>query len=236
MNVGVFIAALSGASVEFFETAAVGYAIARSGYQREAIWGTVTGLIAVGFASAILGVGLQVIPIHLLQIAIGLLLLWFGWGWFKKSIVRQAKHRRAGWVANVLESEGIQLETRRGFSKLNFIIMFKSAALEALEVAIVVVTLGLASGSWNEALAGTGLALLLTIAIVAILHGYLIKVPDVLLKLSAGILLLAYGTFWLGEGVEFDWRIGDWALLVLVSVYSLIAALAIRRLRTQALS
>ncbi len=28
MNVGIFAAALSGASVEFFETAAVGYAIA----------------------------------------------------------------------------------------------------------------------------------------------------------------------------------------------------------------
>jgi uncharacterized membrane protein len=232
MNVGVFVAALSGASVEFFETAAVGYAIARSGYQREAIWGTITGLTMVGLASAAFGTGLQLIPIHLLQVAIGLVLLWFGWGWYKKSILRQANHRRAGWVTNVLEAEGIHLETgRQGFSKLNFIIMFKSAALEALEVAIVVVTLGLASRAWDEALIGTGIALLLTLSVIAMLHGYLVKVPDVLLKLSAGILLLAFGTFWLGEGLGFNWFIEDWALLVLVGVYSLLAALAIRLLR-----
>jgi uncharacterized membrane protein len=232
MNVGIFVAALSGSSVEFFETAAVGYAIARSGYQREAIWGTIAGLTVVGLASAALSTGLQLIPIHFLQVAIGLVLLWFGWGWYKKSILRQANHRRAGWVTNVLEAEGIQLETRqRGFSKLNFIIMFKSAALEALEVAIVIVTLGLASRAWDEALIGTGVALLLTISVVAMLHGYLVKVPDVLLKLSAGIVLLAFGTFWLGEGLGFDWFIEDWALLVLVVVYSLLAALAIRLLR-----
>lgn len=234
MNVGIFVAALSGASVEFFETAAVGYAIARSGYPREAIWGTVTGLTLVGIASAALGTGLQLVPVHLLQVAIGLVLLWFGWGWYKKSILRQANHRRAGWVTNVLEAEGIHLETgRRGFSKLNFIIMFKSAALEALEVAIVVVTLGLASKAWDEALIGTGVALLLTLCVVAILHGYLIKVPDVLLKLSAGILLLSFGTFWLGEGLGFDWFIEDWALFILVGVYSLIAALVIRLLQTK---
>jgi uncharacterized membrane protein len=40
MNVGVFIGALSSSGVEFFETAAIAYAIARSGYKREAIWGT----------------------------------------------------------------------------------------------------------------------------------------------------------------------------------------------------
>ena len=83
MNIGIFVAALSGASVEFFETAAVGYAIARSGYPREAVWGTVTGLTLVGIASAALGTGLQLIPLHLLQALIGLVLLWFGWGWYK---------------------------------------------------------------------------------------------------------------------------------------------------------
>ena len=228
MNLGIFIATLSGASVEFLEIAAIGYAIARSGYQREAVWGTISGLTVVGGASAVLGTKLQLIPIHWLQIAVGFVLLWFGWGWYQKAIIRQADQRRAGWVTNVLEAEGIHLEVeQRGFSQFNFIIMFKSAALEALEVAIVVVTLGLASSAWDEALIGTGVAFLLTLSVVAMLHGYLIKVPDVLLKLSAGILLLSFGTFWLGEGLGFDWFIEDWALLILVGAYSLLAALAI---------
>ena len=68
MNLGVFIAAMSSASVEFFETAAIAYAIARSGYQQEAISGSFTGLTVVGLISAILGTGLQLIPLHLLQV------------------------------------------------------------------------------------------------------------------------------------------------------------------------
>lgn len=234
MNVGVFVSALGGASVEFFETAAIAYAIARSGYQREAIWGTLTGLVIVGLATAILGKGLQVIPLHFLQVVIGVVLLWFGWGWVKKSVLRQAKGKRAGWISDPLLSEGIVLESKsRGFSRLNFIIMTKSSALEALEVAIVLITLGLASGAWSEAISGAALALLFTMALVAVLHGHLLQVPEVLLKLGAGVLLMAFGTFWLGEGVGLNWPLGDWTLLVLIGLYGLISVLAIRWLRAQ---
>ena len=234
MNVGVFVGALGGASVEFFETAAIAYAIARSGYRREAIWGTVTGLVIVGLATALLGKGLQRIPLHFLQSVIGIVLLWFGWGWVKKSVMRLALGKRAGWVSDLLGSEGIVLEAKsRGFSRLNFIVMTKSSALEALEVAIVLITLGLASGAWYEAILGAGLALLLTVALVAVLHGHLLQVPEVLLKLGAGLLLMAFGTFWLGEGVGLNWWIGEWALLVLIGSYSLISVLLIRWLLMQ---
>ncbi len=228
MNSGVFVTVLGGASVEFFETAAIAYAIARSGYPREAVWGTITGLIAVGVAAAFLGAGLQVIPLYLLQIMIGIVLIWFGWGWYKKAILRQANHKRAGWIVDPLEGEGIHLEQQqRRFSRLNFAIMFKSSALETLEVVLVALPLALASGAWTEALEGTVLALLLTVAVVLALHGHLVKVPDVLLKLSAGVLLLSYGTFWLGEGLGFNWFIGDWMLLILIGIYTLFSILVI---------
>ncbi len=228
MNVGVFVGVLGSASVEFFETAAIAYAIARSGYHREAFWGTIAGLGLVGLATALLGTGLQFIPLYLLQIAIGLVLLWFGWGWVKKSVLRQVKQRRAGWISDPLKAEGIELESSaRGFSRLNFIIMTKSSALEALEVAIVVITLGLPSGAWSEAELGAALALLLTVAVVVLLHGHLQKVPEVFLKLTSGIMLMSFGTFWLGEGVGFEWPLGDLALLVLVGLYGLICFLAI---------
>ena len=228
MNIGVFVGAVSGASVEFFETAAIAYAIARSGYRLEAIWGTITGLAIVGLATAILGTGLQRIPLRLLQVVIGVVLLWFGWGWVKKSVRRQAQGKRAGWINSPLESEGIVLESKvRGFSWLNFIVMTKSAGLEALEVAIVVITLGLASKGWYEAIVGAGLALVLTVVLVAVLHGHLLKVPEVLLKLGAGVLLMAFGTFWLGEGVGLTWMLGDWMLLILIGLYGLASVLAI---------
>lgn len=90
-----------------------------------------------------------------------------------------------------------------------------------------------ASSAWIEALSGAILALLLTVGIVAVLHGYLLKVPDVLLKLSAGVMLLAYGTFWLGEGVGLAWPGNDFALLGLVVFYGLASLVAIRLLRSR---
>ncbi len=235
MNLGVFVGALSGASIEFFETAAIAYAIARSGYHREAILGTIAGLAVVGLAAATLGTGLQqLIPLQFLQIAIGILLLWFGWGWVKKSVLRQVKGKRAGWIDQPLQAEGIVLERRRqGFSRLNFVVMVKSAALEGLEVAIVVITLGLGSKAWSEALWGAVLALSLTVAVVAVLHGHLLKVPEVLIKLSAGVMLMAFGTFWLGEGVGLAWPFEDFSLLGLIGLYGFICFVTIQWLRAK---
>lgn len=126
------------------------------------------------------------------------------------------------------------METKRNqFSQLNFLVMTKSAAIEALEVALVVITLGLASGTWIEAIAGAGLALLLTVAVVAMLHGYLLTVPDVWLKLSAGVMLLSYGTFWLAEGLGFASPLGEFALPILIGFYGGISLFAIRQLQTQ---
>jgi len=94
-----------------------------------------------------------------------------------------------------------------------------------------VITFGLASGAWNEALLGALLALFLTVIVVALLHGYLVKVPEVLIKLSAGIMLISFGTFWLGEGIGFHWPLGDFTLLLLVGFYVLICFLVIEWLK-----
>jgi uncharacterized membrane protein len=70
------------------------------------------------------------------------------------------------------------------------------------------------------------LSLILTIALVYLLHGYLVKIPEVLIKLAAGILLMAFGSFWLGEGMGIAWP--DLTLLLLVFVYGLLCFLFIR--------
>lgn len=229
MNWSIFLAAAGSASIEFLETAAIAYAIARSGYVREAIWGTIAGLAGVGIVAIALGSSLQFIPLYLLQIIVGSLLIWFGWGWVKKSVLRQAKGKRAGWMSDdPLEAEGISIETKpENFSLLNFTIMAKSAALEGLEIAIIVTTLGLASAAWKEVITATVLALVFSIGSVTLLHQYLLKLPEVLIKLGAGILLTALGTFWLGEGLNFEWPFEEISILILVTAYSLAAILTI---------
>jgi len=64
-----------------------------------------------------------------------------------------------------------------------------------------VIKIGLGSKSWFAPILGAIAALVLTVTIVFILHGYLMKVPDVLIRLGAGVLLVIFGTFWLGQGL-----------------------------------
>ncbi len=229
-NIGVLLAALGTASVEFFEVAVIAYAISRSGYRREAVWGSLIGLVGIGVLSFLFSSSLQAVPIQWLQLTIGCILLWFGWGWTKKSVLRQVQGKHAGWVADdPLLAEGITLQGgTKGFSYANFLIVAKSAALEAFEVALAVVALGLASNAWSEALWGTALAFCLTVIATVLLHGHMQRVPDVAIKLSAGVMLLSFGSFWLGEGLGVEWPGSDLSLIALIATYAGLSFLAIR--------
>ena len=46
------------------------------------------------------------------------------------------------------------------------------------------------------------------------------KVPENLMKMSVGVLLVTYGTFWSGEGLRVRWPGGDTWLLFLVVLYA----------------
>ncbi|MBE9040660.1 hypothetical protein IQ235_07685 [Oscillatoriales cyanobacterium LEGE 11467] len=225
MNVNVWAASAAGSFVEFLELAVIAYAIARSGYPQEALWGSIIGILGIIAISLPFGRVLQTIPLHFLQIAIGSILIVFGLRWMHKSIRRQVKNTRAGWMSeNPLSAEDIILDDRsKNFNILNFWIVTKSAILETLEIAILVVTLGLASQAWTEAIGGAIAALLFSIIIVFILHNYLLNIPEVLIKLGAGVFLISLGTFWLGEGFGFDWFFGELSILAIITTYSLIA-------------
>lgn len=229
VNWSVVLAVGGSASLDFLETVAIAYAIARSGFRREAIAGCIAGLSIVTVVAITLGNNLQFIPLHWLQIVTGTILLWVGWNWTKKAVKRQVAGKRAGWISDEpLTAEGIALDTtQQAFSRLTFLVMTKSAAIEAFELAVIVITLGLASNAWVEAIGATGVALVGSIVLVVALHPYLVKVPDVFIKLGAGILLCSLGSFWLGEGLGFDWWFEEWAILGLIGLYSLAASVSI---------
>jgi uncharacterized membrane protein len=227
INWNIFIAAISGAAIDFLEIAVIAYAIARSGYRKEAIAGSIFGLLLVGIIAIPFSSVLRSIPLNWLEILVGVTLLWFGSRWVNKSIKRLAKGKRAGWMSDdPLAAEEIVLDAQNlGFNQLNFWVMAKSAILETFEVAILVVTLGVASGAWYESLVGTAIAFVFSVLIVTVLHKYLSNVPEVLIKLGSGILLGGLGTFWLGEGLGFDWLLGDLSIAAIVLAYSGIATI-----------
>lgn len=236
LNSGSCFGAFLGSGIEFLEIVAIAYALAASGYRREALLGSAAGILGITLVGALLGPELIFIPLRYLRLGAGVVLVFFGWKWTKKSILRQAGGKRAGWIQNPLRGRNLETEnTTSRFSYINFAVMTKCAALETFEVALIVITIGLSSRAWFEALSGATLALALTVLMIVVLHGRLQRLPDVFMKLGAGLMLLTLGTYWLGEGLWIKWPMGEFSALSLFGLFVLSSWIAIRILRRCAL-
>lgn len=201
MTVQIAVAAFAGAGVEFVETAAIAYALGRAGYPREALLGTVMGLLVVAVPAIFLRPLFALVPLHLFRLVAGALIAGTGLSWVVKSIVRMRRHRRSGWIAAPLgRFTGAGSASPAGFSSLHALVMTKSAAVEGFEVCLIVFPLAMATGAWMSALSGTLAALLAASGLVFLLHGKLHDVPEVSIKLWTGVLLSAIGLYWLWEG------------------------------------
>lgn len=231
-NVEVFLSAFAGAGVEFLEVVAIAYALARAGFPREALRGTMASVVLVGLLAMLFGPRLVLFPIRWLQCLAGAALLYFGGKWIRKSVLRQARRKRAGWVEHPLKGRTLQLSGgSQRFSYLNFIIMMKGAALETFEAIVIVMSIALSSKAWVEAVSGAICAFGVAFATVLLLHGYLLKVPDVLLKLGAGILFASFGTFWLAKGIGLEKLLNELSLPILALGYACLSVGAVRWLR-----
>jgi uncharacterized membrane protein len=169
-------------------------------------------------------------------------LLLFGMRWLRKAILRAA-----GIIALHDETAAYASETedlRRigpvgtGWDKVAFAASFKIAMLEGIEVVFIVIAIGaggvgLLVPASLGALAALGLVILLGVAV----HRPLATIPENTLKFVVGVLLSAFGTFWVGEGMGVRWPGEDGAILGLIAGFFMIACIAIplcRRSRASA--
>ena len=111
---------------------------------------------------------------------------------------------------------------RPGRDATGFVVAFKGAFLEGLEVAIIVLGLGGGDHQLGLASAAAGAAILVVAAVGLVVARQLAGVPENAMKIAVGLMLVSFGTFWAGEGLGVRWPGSDLAIPVLVGTYAVV--------------
>jgi uncharacterized membrane protein len=229
--------------VECVEALTVVLAVGSVRGWRSALTGTATAIAVLLLIVAALGTALTHIPLPLIQLVVGTLLLLFGLRWLRKAILRSAGqiplHDEQAAFAKNTEAMHRLGRGPATWDKIAFAAAFNITMLEGTEVVFIVIAIGAGrSGMLLPASIGALIALLVVTALGLILHRPLARVPENTLKFIVGVLLSAFGTFWVGEGLHLAWPGADWSIPALIAAY-LVLALAIVplcRSRSQAIS
>ncbi|HEY9539546.1 MAG TPA: hypothetical protein VIS03_18275 [Kiloniellaceae bacterium] len=225
--------------VEVVEAFTIVLAVATLRGWRPAALGTAAALGVLGAIVLILGPLLDRVPLHLLQLVVGILLLLFGIGWLRKAALRAAGVIPLHDEDAIFAAETAQLgeEARRRKTSLDWIAgvtAFKAVLLEGLEVVFIVVAVGAGRGLLGPASIGALAACALVLLVGAVVHRPLSRVPENTLKFGVGVMLSAFGVYWTGEGLDIEWPGGDLALLVFAALFLATGLLAARTARLPA--
>jgi uncharacterized membrane protein len=219
-NLLVFLGAALASAVEMVEALTIVLALGVTRGWRAPLQGAVAALAVLVVLVAALGPALGAIPIDLLRLVVGSLLLVFGLQWLRKAILRasgfKALHdEEAAFAAEVTAAQAAG-RTTGAIDRYAFVISFKSTLLEGLEVAFIVITLGVNQGATWLAAAGAIAALVVVVIVAALVRHPLSRVPENTLKFVVGVMLTSFGTFWAGEGVGIDWPGAEASLAALI--------------------
>ena len=230
------VAAFLASLVEFVEALTIVLAVGAVRGWRPALLGAALGAALLIALVLLLGPTLGLIPITWLQLTVGILLLLFGIRWLRKAILRAA-----GVVALHDEAQAYEQETaelrRAGALRLDGIDLiataasFKAVVLEGLEVVFIVIAVGATGQMLVPASIGATAALAVVLSLGLIIHRPLTRVPENTLKLVVGVMVSAFGLFWIGEGLGDSWPGADWSIPVLGFAFLALALAAIALLR-----
>lgn len=247
-DLGLVVATFLASAVEFVEAFTIVLAMGLTRGWRATLWGVAAAVGALAVATAVGGFALAAwFPEAALQLIIGTLLLIFGLQWLRKAILRSS-----GLKALHDEEETFRIEQRLareagheqrlGLDWFAFTVAFKGVFLEGLEVVFIVITFGLNADSVPLAAAGAVAAGLIVLGAGIAAHRPLSRVPENTIKLTVGLLLTTFGTFWAAEGLgvfaagrdPLEWPGGDLALVAVLAAWCLLTYLSIALLRRAA--
>lgn len=95
------------------------------------------------------------------------------------------------------------------------------------------VALGAAEGDWVESAGGALVAAVGLVALAVPLRASLAGVPVQPARFFAAMLLMGFGSYWIGESPGYDWPTGGWPIPWLPIVWGMLiaaGALVLRRL------
>jgi Ca2+/H+ antiporter, TMEM165/GDT1 family len=233
------VAAFLASLVEFVEALTIVLAVGTTRGWRSALTGAAAGALALALLTLAFGPALQRIPISDLQLVVGVLLLLFGMRWLRKAMLRAAGvigfHDEAAIYARETAAlETTEAQTARDaarFDRVAVATSFKAVMLEGLEVIFIVIATG-AGGQLVPAALGAALAGLLVILAGVALRRPLARVPENTLKYAVGVLLSAFGVFWIGEGLHYPWPGEDLALVALAGGFLLVSLIGVALARS----
>ena len=227
-------AALS-CGLEMVEALAIVLAVGVTRGWRDALVGAVGAVGALAAVAGLVGpVLLAALPLSLLRAVVGVALLLFGLEWLRKGVLRLAGRRSPS------DSLREYLEEREAMEALPpvpegradwaaRVVAFKGVLLEGLEVVLIVAALSGGAQGAAPALVGAGVAVACVLAIGAIVHRPLARVPESHLKYGVGVMLSSFGVFFLAEGLGVHWPGGDAALLYVAAALLAVSQLQVAR-------
>lgn len=231
------LAAFLASLVECVEALTIVLAVGITRGWRSALCGVVAGLTLLILLVVIFNPLLRQLPIPfaLLQLSLGGLLLVFGANWLRKAVLRAAGRKALHDQALIYREEISMMEhagkVKRGWDWLAMITSFKAIVVEGVEVVFIVVAVGGAEISLLPSALGASAAVLLVIILGILLHSPLRRVPENSLKFAVGVILSAFGVFWVGKGLSLEWPGDDLAIIGLMAIVLVAALLCVKRLR-----
>ena len=226
------LSAFLASMVEFVEALTVVLAVVTVRGWRGALAGSGAALALLLVIVALVGPALTRIPLDIVQMGVGILLLLFGLRWLRKAILRAAGilplHNEIAAFAKETDALRKLGRAGSGFDKVAVSTAFQITMLEGIEVVFIVIAVGAGgAGLLVPASLGALAALVIVIILGVVLHRPLSSVPENTLKFGVGVLLSAFGTFWVGEGSGLGWPGEDWSILGLCAGYLLVALTAV---------
>ncbi len=227
-------ASFLGSFVEVVEAFTIILAVGVTQSWRPAFIGTGLALFVLAVLVLVFGPLLALIPIDILQFVIGTLLILFGMRWLRKAILRAS-----GFIALHDEEKAFAAETdllRRQSAdrRADFLAgtaAFKAVLLEGIEVVFIVIATGARPGMLPFAAIGALIACVAVLVIGLLVHKPLSTVPENTLKFVVGLMLTAFGIFWVGEGIGTEWPGADLSLIGIFGGLSAFSFIAVRMLR-----